>query len=173
MSKPWFISPATPGAFAPRGAAPVGVVADLPVLEQGAVLLMRHWCDSPAGRGAVTEDFITTLGPDRAGDAVAALDHLITLLVHHGRRPFMRHDIRCTCLGGDESAFALLVAAAMAGEREDAMALALTMLPADLAFEAVQTAEPLGLMILAMARRLRSQRAAETEFAVPPGMRPH
>lgn len=70
----------------------------------------------------------------------------------------MWHEPRCNCLGGDESAFAHMVAAAAAGDRDDAMALAMTMMPAAIAYEAVQTAEPLGLMIHAVARQVRSHR---------------
>lgn len=157
MSFPWFSFPQRPEPAAPRGAAPVGMVAELPVLEQGAVLLMRQWCDGEEGRIAVAEDFARNLGDERGVSAVNALAHLITLMISHGRRPFMRHSLHCTCIGGDESAFAQMVAAASAGDREDAMAFALTMMPAVIAYEAVQTAEPLGLLIHAMARRMQGQ----------------
>ncbi|MGV8989323.1 MAG: hypothetical protein ACOH2H_24100 [Cypionkella sp.] len=155
MSIPWFTSSSLPQPAAPRGAAPVGIIAELPALEQGAVLLMRQWCEGEAGRIAVAEDFIRTLGEDRGTSAVNCLAHLISLLVSHGRRPFMRHDVRCACFGGDESAFAQMVAGASAGDRDDAMAFALTLMPPAIAYEAVQTAEPLGLLIHAMARQLR------------------
>lgn len=140
----------------PRGAAAVGMLADLPLLEQGAVLLMRHWCCAVGGRQAVADDFALALGHERGGAAVDALDHLITLMVHHGRRPFMRHDLTCACIGGDESAFAQMIAAATADDTEDAMAFALTMMPAAFAYEAVQTARRFGLFVLAMARNLHS-----------------
>ena len=154
MSIAWF--PASPSGN-PRGAAAVGMLADLPVLEQGAVLLMRHWCSAADGRQAVADDFIFALGADRGSAAVAALDHLISLIVDHGRRPFMRHDLSCACIGGDESAFAQMVAAATADDTEDAMAFALTMLPAAYAYEAVQTARGFGLCVLNLARNLRSR----------------
>jgi hypothetical protein len=156
MSKPWFISATEAAQEVPRGAAPVGLVGDLPVLEQGAVLLLRRWCDDEEGRIAVAADFKRALGNDRGAEAVNALAHLVTLFVRHGRRPLMRHGLQCSCLGGDESAFALMVAAAAIGDREDAMSLALTMMPADIAFAAVLTAAPFGLAIHAMARSLRS-----------------
>jgi hypothetical protein len=50
-----------------------------------------------------------------------------------------------------------MVAAASAGDTEDAMAFALTMMPAAIAYEAVQTAESLGLFIHALALNLRGQ----------------
>lgn len=155
MSKPWFISASDAVHKVPRGAAPVGMIEELPALEQGAVLLLRHWCDGEGGRMAVVEDFTRTLGNARGAEAVNALAHLLTLFVSHGRRPLMRHGVSCSCLGGDESAFAQMVAAAAFGDREDAMAFALTMMPADAAYQAVQTAEMLGQSIQAMARGLR------------------
>jgi hypothetical protein len=159
MKMAWFPDFPPRPARAPRGAAPVGLLADLPMLEQGAVLLMRQWCSGETGREAVAHDLTRSLGEERGVCAVNALAHLIGLMVGHGRRPFMRHDQNCTCLGGDENTFAQMVAAASAGDTEDAMAFALTMMPAAIAYEAVQTAEPLGLLIHAMARNLRGQSA--------------
>lgn len=156
MSKPWFGADlATAAGQTPRGAAAVGLVAELPVLEQGAVLLMRHWCAGAEGRSAVQSDFAFALGPERGAVAVEGLAHLLGLITQHSRRPFMQHAPQCNCLGGDESAFALMVAAATAGDTEDAMALALTLMPPAIAFEAVRCAEGLGLYIQAMARHLR------------------
>jgi hypothetical protein len=154
MSKPWFTAADHAATEVPRGAVPVGNVDLLPVLEQGAVRLLRQWCQDEAGRIALAQDFTRTLGEARGAAAVTALGHLVALFASHGRRPLMRHSLTCTCLGGDESAFAQMVAAAAAGDTEDAMAFALTMMPPDAAFAAVQTAGPLGHDILAMARRL-------------------
>lgn len=155
MSKPWFPPFAEPAPQVPRGAAPVGVLSELPLLEQGVVLLLRQWCVDEAGRIAVAQDFTFALGNDRGTQAVNLFAHLVVLMVGHGRRPLMRHDISCSCIGGDESVVAQMVAAASAGDREDAMAFALTMMPAEIAYEAVQTAEPLGLLLHTIAVRLR------------------
>jgi hypothetical protein len=157
MSIAWFPNFPQQPARPPRGAAPVGQLADLPMLEQGAVYLLRQWCSDEAGRIAIAHDFTRSLGDEQGVAAVNGLAHLIGLMVGHGRRPFMRHDQNCTCLGGDESAFAQMVAAASAGDTEDAMAFALTMMPAAIAYEAVQTAESLGLFIHALALNLRGQ----------------
>ncbi len=170
MSIFWSPPFSRPQTRAPRGAAPVGTLADLPLLEQGAVLLMRQWCQDEDGRIAVAQDFTRALGEDGA-QAVNLLAHLITLIVRYGRRPMMRHDLTCTCIGGDESAFAQMVAAAAAGDRDDAMAFALTMMPAEIAFEAVQTAGPLGLWIHAMARHMNP--SERPTFPVPPQSRRH
>jgi len=136
-----------------RGAAPVGLLADMPPLERTLVHLLRQWCDGEAGRIALAEDFTAIFGPEQAAHEVNSLAHLIMLMVQMGRRPLMRHHAQCACLGGDESAFAQLVAAATAGDREDAMAFALTLLPPDIAYEAVQVAELVGHAALVIIRK--------------------
>ncbi len=106
------------------------MVSELPLLEQGTVLLMRQLCDGEQGRAAVAAEFVAALDEGQGRMAAMALDRLLTLMVRHGRRPFMRHDLCCQCLGGDESAFSTIVAVAAAGDREDVTAFALTMMPA-------------------------------------------
>jgi hypothetical protein len=138
--KPWFMAAEQAAEEVPRGAVPVGNVDLLPVLEQGAVHLLRHWCQDEEQRIQLAEDFTRTLGEARGAAAVTLLGHLVGLFAAHGRRPLMRHSLGC------------MVAAATAGDTEDAMAFALTMMPAHAAFAAVQAAGPLGQDILAMAR---------------------
>ena len=150
MSYSWFKSSKVANASPVRGAAAVGMLADMPPLERGVVHLLRQWCDGEAGRIAVAEEFTAIFGAERTALEVNTLSHLITMMVQMGRRPLMRHHAQCACLGGDESAFAQMVAAATAGDREDAMAFALTMLPPDIAYEAVQTAKYVGRATLDM-----------------------
>ena len=154
MSYSWFKSSKVANASPVRGGAAVGMLADMPPLERGVVQLLRQWCDGEAGRIAVAEDFTAVFGAERAALEVNNLAHLITLMVQMGRRPLMRHHTQCACLGGDESAVAQMLAAATAGDREDAMAFALTMLPPDIDFEAVQIAEYVGRATLDMIHRL-------------------
>ena len=153
MSYSWFKSSKAAPASPVRGAAAVGMLADMPPLERRVVQLLRQWCDGEAGRIAVAEDFTAILGAEQAVLDVNNFAHLITLMVQMGRRPLMRHQTQCACLGGDESAFAQMVAAATAGDREDAMAFALTMLPPDIAYEAVQIAEYVGRSAVYMIHR--------------------
>ena len=136
-----------------RGGAPVGQLQELPLLELGAILLLRHWCDGETGRTRIAEDFAQSLTAPRTAETVNQLGHLVTLLTQHGRRPLMRHDVQCACFGGDEALFAHMIAAATAGDTEDAMAFALTLLTPDLAWDAVQTAAPLGRAILTLSRQ--------------------
>lgn len=154
MSYSWFKSSKVTQASPVRGGAAVGMLEDMPPLERGVVQLLRQWCDGEAARIAVAEDFTAIFGAEQAAIEVNNLAHLITLMVQMGRRPLMRHQTNCSCLGGDESAFAQMVAAATAGDREDAMAFALTMLPPDIAFEAVQVAEHVGRATLDIIHRL-------------------
>jgi hypothetical protein len=153
MSYSWFKSSKVTDASPVRGGAAVGMLADMPALERGVIQLLRQWCDGEAGRIAVAEDFTAIFGADQAAIEVNNLAHLIRLMVQMGRRPLMRHHTQCACLGGDESAFAQMVAAATAGDREDAMAFALTMLPPDIAYEAVQIAEYVGRAMLDILHR--------------------
>ncbi len=150
MSYSWFKSSKVTDAKPVRGGAAVGMLADLPPLERGVVQLLRQWCDGEAGRIAVAENFTAIFGAEQAAIEVNNLAHLITLMVQMGRRPLMRHHTQCACLGGDESAFAQMVAAATAGDREDAMAFALTMLPPDISYEATQIAAHVGHAVLDM-----------------------
>lgn len=154
MSYSWFKSSKPTLSSPVRGAAAVGMLADMPPLERGVVHLLRQWCDGEAGRIAIAEDFTAIFGAEKAAHEVNALAHLITLMVQMARRPLMRHHTQCACLGGDESVFAQMVAAATAGNRDDAMAFALTMLPPDIAYEAVQVAEQVGHAALVVIHRL-------------------
>ena len=106
----------------PRGAAPVGQLHELPVLELGAILLLRQWCDGDLGRIRIAEDLALVMDAAGTAKVVNDLGHLLTLLTGHARRPLMRHAVQCSCFGGDEALFAHLVAAATAGDSEDAMA---------------------------------------------------
>ena len=160
MSYSWFKSSKVADAKPVRGGAAVGILADMPPLERGVVHLLRQWCDGEAGRIAIAEDFTAIFGAEQAAHEVNALAHLITLMVQMGRRPLMRHHTQCACLGGDESVFAQMVAAATAGDREDAMAFALTMLPPDIAYEAVQVAERVGHAALVIIHRLSAKVSA-------------
>ena len=135
-----------------RGGAPVGHLAELPPLERSAVLYLRKWCSGPEGREAVAQDFSQVFQPARAAHEVNTFAALITYLSEGCRRPIMRHDFGCTCFGGDESAFANMVAASVAGDREDAMVFALSLMRPDMAWQAVTAAEEFGLALLAINR---------------------
>jgi hypothetical protein len=136
-----------------RGAAAVGMLADLPPLERLAVTLLRHWCEGPVRQDQVAQDLIQTLGDARGTEAIRDLAALIDGMLAGARRPLMRHDGRCPCIGCDENAFANLVASATAGDHEQAMAFALVLMTPACAFEAVQNARMAGLAMLLLIRK--------------------
>jgi alkanesulfonate monooxygenase SsuD/methylene tetrahydromethanopterin reductase-like flavin-dependent oxidoreductase (luciferase family) len=133
-------------AFPPqRGGAAVGFLADLPAVEQGAVLFLRQWCGGPKARARIGQDFTLAFGPVRGAVLAFAQDRLMQLVLGQARRPLMRHADGCACLGGDEAAFAQLVASAAAGQADDAAMIALTLMSGPCVAETVELAEELGL----------------------------
>lgn len=140
-----------------RGAARVGLLADLDAVEAGAVLYLRLWCDGD--RAQVARDFERALGAAHGQAACRTLDQLCGLCARHGRRPLMRHHLGCACLGADEACFANFIAAALGGDREDAMLIATLILRADMAPCAAALAQDLGLALKRMAVRERLARA--------------
>ncbi|MFW8634456.1 hypothetical protein [Cribrihabitans pelagius] len=108
----------------PRGGAAVGLLSELPPLEAGAVVSLRHWFSGPDARAQLREDFEAALGPDAGLAAFGAFGTLCNFCATHGRRPLVRHGLSCSCLGADENCFASLLAAAAESEEDDARLLA-------------------------------------------------
>ncbi|MDE0347626.1 MAG: hypothetical protein OXI66_17875, partial [Boseongicola sp.] len=109
-----------------RGSAPVGYVAELGPVEARAVICLRLWCDGPDSQSQVQKDFAQALGAQCGRKAMIAFETLCDLCVRHGRRPLMRHQLTCRCLGADESCFANFIGYASEGDREDALMIATT-----------------------------------------------
>lgn len=139
------------GAHSRRGGAPVGLVADLDPVEAGAVIYLRLCFSGQAARDQAERDFTLSLGPAHGPAALQSLEQICDLCARHGRRPLMRHDIACKCVGADEACLANLVGAAGTGEREEAMLLAALMVRADMAPFLAGLAETLGLALRRMA----------------------
>lgn len=134
----------------PRGGAPVGMMTDLDPIEAGAVLYFRLWFDGPDSQVQVWNDLAAGLGTSTGRAVLQSFEQLCHLCVHHGRRPLMRHDVTCRCLGADESCFANFVANAADGNREDAMLIATLLVRADMAPSLVAAAEDFGLALKQM-----------------------
>lgn len=151
-----------------RGGAPVGLVTELPEVEMGAVLYLRLWCDGPEAQAQVWNDFASGLGARHGRSALKAFERLCSMAVDHGRRPLMRHQITCRCLGADEAAFANLIGAAAEGERDDAMILASIIVRPDLALSVAALAEEFGLALkrLLMHGQLTGKAAGSREARV-------
>ena len=153
------------GPFIRRGGAPVGYLSELGAVEAGAVIYLRLWNDGPDARARVTGEFTCSFGPEDSSSALSALDQLCDLCARHGRRPIMRYDVACRCLGGDEACFANFVATAAQGDREDAMLIATLLVRPDFAPSLAALAETFGLalkrMSLAMPGDLGSDMASD------------
>ena len=134
-------------ARACRGGAPVGYLEEFGELEASAILYMRLWCAGPEARRRVCEDFLALLGPKRGEIAFMRLGSLLRRLHEFGRRPLIRHHETCRCVGGDEAAFANMVAAAASQDREDAALLATNFMRADMAMLVVAEAEEFGMSL--------------------------
>jgi len=133
-----------------RGGAPVGYVAELGPVEAWAVRYLRLWCDGPDAQAQVWNDFASSLGSKRGRKALKAFECLCDVCVRHGRRPLMRHQVNCKCLGADESCFANFVGYATDGERDDAFLIATTIVRPDVAPMAVEYAQQFGFALRQM-----------------------
>jgi hypothetical protein len=125
-------------------------VTDLNGIEAASVIYLRLWCDGPDARARVWNDLATSLGTERGRCAVASFEDLCGLCTKHGRRPLMRHSVQCKCVGADEACFANFIAAAAAGEREDAMLIATLLVRADVAPSLTALATDFGLALMRM-----------------------
>ena len=150
------------GAARNRGGAPVGLVLELPELERAAVVYLRLWCESAETQGAVWNDFAACFGGVVGARKLRSFETLIDIAVRRGRRPLMRHQIGCRCLGADESAFANLVGAAARAETEDAVLLAAHIVRPDAAPLAASLAAEFGL---ALRRMMTAGPTARSTFA--------
>ena len=134
-----------------QGAAPVGLVTELDPMPLLAVLYLRVWCES--GPADIAQDFSLALGGPLGNSAAATFGDLCSTLLAMARRPLMRHQTGCRCLGGDEACFAQLIALAAQAQREDALMLAMLMVRPDCAPRVVALVEQAGLAIHRMILR--------------------
>lgn len=99
------------------------------------------------------------MGESEGARLTAALDMFLRHSLGFSRRPLLRHASCCPCLGADESVLARQVAFAAAGDRDEALMLALTYLPGFAAGEAIALSETLGLLLYRTIRRPADLRA--------------
>ncbi|ANB34970.1 hypothetical protein [Rhodovulum sulfidophilum] len=143
-----------------RGSAAVGFLDDLDPVEAGAVRCLRLWADGDDAQERLRSEFSDRLGPRQGSDAADSLHMICSLCAMYGRRPLMRHSASCPCLGADESCFATFVAAAGAGDREDAMLMATMLVRADMAPGLVDPAARLAMALRRLALAAVSARRA-------------
>ena len=146
-----------------RGGATVGYVSELGPVEASAVLHLRRWFEGPASWRGVSDDLSEVIGLDQALQALGAFEDLCNLCTLYGRRPLMRHDAACKCLGSDEACFANFIAAASDGDREDAILIATMIVRADMAPCLASLAETFGLAMKRTALRSRPKNLPQLE----------
>ncbi|MBV7378620.1 hypothetical protein [Maritimibacter dapengensis] len=132
-----------------RGGAAVGRLMDLGAIEAGAVLCLRLWHEAPASPARM--DFERDMGRFGGRAALEAIGGICAIWQDFGRRPMVRHHLRCDCLGADEACLAHMVQAALLGDRDDAMMLATLMVRADYAPGVVAYAERAGAALARLA----------------------
>jgi hypothetical protein len=135
-----------------RGAAPVGVLHELPPIELAAIVYMRFWCEGGADRQMIARDFRLVMGEQAGAAATKNFDELMDLLLNNARRPIMRHGLGCKCFGGDESTFAKMIAAEVGQDHDDAYLFASLLMTGHAAWSAIQVAGRLGQVFLRLAR---------------------
>lgn len=133
-------------AHAPiTGGAPVSTMATLPGRQALMVRYLRDWCDSADGQIRVWSDLATRLGPARGQAALKAFEDMVAILLAFGRRPLVRHQANCTCVGSDEAVVALMVSTAATGAEEEAMMIGALLVRADMIRPLVAAAMRLGV----------------------------
>jgi hypothetical protein len=140
-----------PSAPPQRGAAPVGFLHELPPVELAAIIYLRAWCEGGSSRQIIDKDFCLVMGKEAGAKADRSFDALMAMFLNNARRPVMRHGLGCKCFGGDESAFANMIAAAAGQDREDAQLFACTLMTGHAIWSAVQLALGLGQAFLRLA----------------------
>ena len=129
------------------GASAVSRIDLLPEGEAWWVRSLRLWCDGEGGQAALRDQLAGRWGKDGAEAFFARFTDLVALVLRHGRRPLLRHSLRCECVGADEAVFALFCAQALQ-DREEAMMIACLIMRADVAPIAVSLAQTLGLDLM-------------------------
>ena len=134
-----------------RGGAPVGYLSELNQLEQNAILFLRYWSQSAKAdhdlQSKFWADITYDLGITKTRQAIEAFDEIFTLCVRYSRRPIMKHDLECKCIGGDESCFANIIGLAEEGEFEDALLLAANLVAPKFASYLVSSARKFAVSI--------------------------
>lgn len=127
------------------GAFPVGAVEQVSALDAMMVACLRIWFDGPEGPMQVDDLLRRHVTAATADLCLPLLETVFRLLVSHGRRPLIRHQPGCQCLGADEAVFAHFVNVAAMGEREDAMLIASLMVEGPALLPLTEAAGLLGL----------------------------
>ena len=107
-----------------RGGAAVGVLNRMETWEANLVLNLRLWCTGPLGQAQVWKDYHAVFPEDVAREECQMFERLLLALIDNARRPLVRHDVACSCVGADECVFLHLIRCASEGHLDDAALMA-------------------------------------------------
>ena len=136
-----------------RGAAPVGQLEELPLLEMTAIIYFRMMAGSFKTRKALEKDFTLAFGADHGGYYFKRFEEFFVCLATKSRRKVMHHEVECTCFGGDESVIANMISLAAIGDIKDAELFAYNLVSGDTAVTLVAHADNIGLALRIMLER--------------------
>lgn len=125
----------------------VGRLIDLTQIEMAAVIYLRLWFTSTAGKERVRQNLAMGLGGRRASQALAAFERLCFFVVRHGYYRIVPAPFGCQCINAAEAVFANFVANAAASRHDDAMVIALLLVGEDAAEAVMLSAESFGLAL--------------------------
>lgn len=134
-----------------RGGAPVGCLSDLPPVEAAAIVYLRLWCSGGDRQAEVWNCFATRFGGSEGARRLKAFERLMAAITDAARRPIMRHQLDCCCVGADEAVFANLVAAAASDAVEDAVLFAALLVHPKMAAPVAAAARLVGQSLSAIA----------------------
>ena len=131
-----------------HGILPVGQIDELPQLEATLICCLRLFYESDEARDALKRSLLAHLGEGPGTAMFARFAEFCEMTRRFSRRPLKRRHAGCCAAGADECAFAAMVAAAAAGDREDAMLIAVCLVRPDVSPPLVALAEQVGLSLM-------------------------
>lgn len=124
---------------------------EMPPLEATLICCLRLFYEGEKSRAALRNGLLGHLGAGRGTTLYAQFAELCEMARRFSRRPLMRRQAGCCAAGADECAFATMIASAAAGEREDAMLIAVCLVRPHVSTAIVALAEQVGLGLQPMA----------------------
>jgi len=115
--------------------------------EYTIISFLRRWCDGDISRSNLNKELIINLGYAEGNSAFQSFKDLCEIIFHHGRRSLIRHQLDCNCVGADESCFAQLILRSANNYKEDAILIALLLVPPHLTSQTVSLSEKIGTAI--------------------------
>lgn len=140
-----------------REHAVVGRLTDLSPWEADLILSLRLWMDGPEGQAEVWNSFARGFGGTGGRAELRAFETMLHHICTHARRPLMRRQPGCLCLGADEATLLTLAREASRGELTEAAMIASLMVPARHAERIAIMAAQVGQAMQTIARRAPRQ----------------